>query len=179
MHLLVGNPDDVAAKVRADGGIPDSQMVGDTEAAVKWMRAQSNHNGKVGLFGSCSGGRHAFIYACQKKDVDACADLWGSCVVMGKEELNAKTPVAPIEMTKDLSCPLLRHIRQRRSRAEPRAGGPARGRAQEARQVAMSSTAMTVPVTASSIGTGHSTGPSKPWTAGARCSLFFGKHLAK
>ena len=102
-----GNPDDVAAKVRADGGIADSQMVGDTEAAVKWMRAQSNHNGKVGLFGSCSGGRHAFIYACQKKDVDACAELWGGRVVMGKEELNAKTPVAPIDMTKDLSCPLL------------------------------------------------------------------------
>ena len=102
-----GNPDDVAAKVRADGGIPDAQMVGDTEAAVKWMRAQPNHNGKVGLFGSCSGGRHAFIYACQKKDVDACVDLWGGRVVMGKEELNAKTPVAPIDMTKDLSCPLL------------------------------------------------------------------------
>ena len=45
-------------------------MVGDTEAAVKRMRAQSNHNGKVGIFGSCSGGRHAFIYACQRKDVD-------------------------------------------------------------------------------------------------------------
>src|ERR1700756_2163567 len=68
-----GNPDDVAAKVRAEGGIPDSQMVGDTAAAVKSMRAQPNHNGKVGVFGSCSGGRHAFIYACQKKDVDACA----------------------------------------------------------------------------------------------------------
>ena len=46
-------------KVRADGGISDAQMVGDTEAAVKWVRAQSNHNGKVGVFGSCSGGRHA------------------------------------------------------------------------------------------------------------------------
>jgi carboxymethylenebutenolidase len=90
-----GNPDDVAAKVRADGGIPDAQMVGDTAAAVKWMRAQSSHNGKVGLFGSCSGGRHAFIYACQRKDVDACAELWGGRVVMGAEELNAKTPVAP------------------------------------------------------------------------------------
>jgi carboxymethylenebutenolidase len=63
--------------------------------------------GKVGLFGSCSGGRHAFIYACQKKDVDACAELWGGRVVMGKEDLNTKTPVAPIDMTKDLSCPLI------------------------------------------------------------------------
>jgi len=41
-----GNPDDVAAKVRADGGIADAQMVGDTEAALKWLRAQPNHNGK-------------------------------------------------------------------------------------------------------------------------------------
>jgi carboxymethylenebutenolidase len=102
-----GNPDDVAAKVRAEGGIPDAQMVGDTEAAVRWVRSQPNHNGKVGLFGSCSGGRHAFIYACQRRDVDACADLWGGRVVMGQEELSAKTPVAPIEMTKDLCCPLL------------------------------------------------------------------------
>ena len=43
----------------------------------------------------------------RRKDVDACADLWGGRVVMGKEELNAKTPVAPIDMTKDLSCPLI------------------------------------------------------------------------
>ena len=102
-----GNPDDVAAKVRAEGGVPDAQMVGDTSAAVTWMRAQSGHNGKVGLFGSCSGGRHAFIYACQKKDVDACAELWGGRVVMGKEELNDKTPVAPIDLTRDLACPLI------------------------------------------------------------------------
>jgi carboxymethylenebutenolidase len=44
-----GNPDDVAAKVRADGGIADAQVVGDTEAAVKWMRAQSNGAGH-GIF---------------------------------------------------------------------------------------------------------------------------------
>src|SRR6202007_47884 len=64
-----GNPDDVAAKVRAEGGIADSQMVGHTDAGAKGMRAHPGHNGKVGVFGSCSGGRHAFIYACQKKDV--------------------------------------------------------------------------------------------------------------
>jgi carboxymethylenebutenolidase len=93
--------------VRADGGIADAQMVGDTAAAVAWMRAHPNNNGKVGLFGSCSGGRHAFIYACQKKDVDACVDLWGGRIVMPKETLNAKIPVAPIDMTKDLASPLL------------------------------------------------------------------------
>ncbi len=102
-----GHPDDVAAKVRADGGIPDAQMVGDTEAAVKWMRAQPELNGKVALFGSCSGGRHAVIYASKRNDVDCCVDLWGGRVVMGPDELNDKTPVAPIDMTADLSCPLL------------------------------------------------------------------------
>ena len=98
---------ELGGEMRAAGGIADSQMVGDTEAAVKWMRAQPDHNGKVGLFGSCSGGRHAFLYACQRKDIDACAELWGGRVVMGKEELNAKTPTPPIDMTKDLCCPLL------------------------------------------------------------------------
>ena len=102
-----GKADDVAAKVRAAGGVPDAQVIGDTEAAVKWMRAQPGQNGKVAAFGSCSGGRHAFLYACQKHDVDACADLWGGRVVMAKEELNAKTPTSPIELTKNLSCPLL------------------------------------------------------------------------
>jgi carboxymethylenebutenolidase len=102
-----GDPDDVAAKVRAEGGVADAQVVGDTEGAVKWMRAQPGHSGKIGVFGSCSGGRHAFLYACQRKDVDACADLWGGRVVMAKEELNAKTPIAPIELTKNLSCALL------------------------------------------------------------------------
>jgi carboxymethylenebutenolidase len=102
-----GKADDVAAKVRAEGGVPDAQVVGDTGAAVQWMRAQAEHNGKVGLFGSCSGGRHAFLYATRRKDVDACAELWGGRVVMSKEELNDKTPVAPIDLTKDLSCPLI------------------------------------------------------------------------
>jgi len=102
-----GDPDDVAAKVRAEGGVPDAQVVGDTEAAVKWMRAQPESNGKVGLIGSCSGGRHAFLYACQKQDIDACVELWGGRVVMPAADLNEKTPIAPIDLTAGLSCPLL------------------------------------------------------------------------
>lgn len=101
------NPDDVAAKVRASGGIADAQMLGDIAAGVAWVRAQKESNGKVGLFGSCSGGRHAFIYACTRHDIDACVELWGGRVVMPKEDLNPKTPVAPIDLTKNLACPLL------------------------------------------------------------------------
>jgi carboxymethylenebutenolidase len=102
-----GRSDDVAAKVRADGGIPDAQAVGDTEGAVKWLRAQPWTGKKVGVIGSCSGGRLAFLYACHTKSIDAVVELWGGRVVMKKEELNAKQPTAPIEFTKNLSCPLL------------------------------------------------------------------------
>jgi len=102
-----GSPEDVSARVRADGGVPDAQVVGDTEGAVQWLRAQPYHNGKVGVIGSCSGGRHTFLFACHTKSIDAAVELWGGRVVMSKEELNPKTPVAPIDFTKNLSCPLL------------------------------------------------------------------------
>jgi carboxymethylenebutenolidase len=102
-----GSADDVAARVRAEGGVPDAQVIGDTEGAVQWLRAQPWHNGKVAVWGTCSGGRHAFLYACHTKSIDAVCELWGGRVVMGKDELNDKTPTAPIDFTKDLSCPLL------------------------------------------------------------------------
>jgi carboxymethylenebutenolidase len=102
-----GKSDDVAAKVRAEGGIPDAQAMGDTEGATKWLRAQPWTGKKVGCIGTCSGGRLTFLYACQTKSIDAAAELWGGRVVMKKEDLNPKTPVAPIDYTKDLSCPLL------------------------------------------------------------------------
>src|SRR5690606_21206039 len=106
-RLGEGRADDVAAKARAEGGVPDAQMVGDTEGAVQWLRRQPWLNGKVGVIGTCSGGRHAFLYACKTKSIDAVADLWGGRVVMSKGALTEKLPVAPIELTKDLSCPLL------------------------------------------------------------------------
>lgn len=102
-----GRPEDVAAKVRASGGVPDAQVIGDTEAAVQWMRAQPYHNGKVGVIGSCSGGRQAFLYACHTKSIDALVELWGGRVVMTQEELTANQPKAPIEFTANLSCPML------------------------------------------------------------------------
>jgi carboxymethylenebutenolidase len=102
-----GKSDDVAAKVRAEGGVPDAQVIGDTEGAVRWLKAQPWLNGKVGVFGTCSGGRQTFLYACHTKSINAACELWGGRVVMSKEELNPKQPTPPIEFTRNLSCPLL------------------------------------------------------------------------
>ena len=52
-----GTPEDVAAKVRAAGGVPDDQMVGDVEGSLRYLRALPTSSGKVGCFGTCSGGR--------------------------------------------------------------------------------------------------------------------------
>ena len=102
-----GDPDDVGAAVRAAGGVPDEQVVGDVAAAMSFLRSAVYCTGKVGVIGSCSGGRHAFLAACRLDGFDAAVDLWGGNVVMSPEQLNEKQPVAPIDYTKDLSCPLL------------------------------------------------------------------------
>ena len=102
-----GTPEDVAAKARAAGGVPDDQAVGDAEGAMKYLRSLPTLNGKVGIFGTCSGGRHATLSASRVKGFDALVDCWGGGVVMAKEDLTPNRPVAPIEYTKDLSCPIL------------------------------------------------------------------------
>jgi len=102
-----GVPEDVAAKVRADGGPPDDRVVADADGAARYLRSLPYASGKVGVIGSCSGGRHTFLAACRTTSFDAAVDLWGGRVVMAPEDLNEKTPVSPIDYTKDLSCPLL------------------------------------------------------------------------
>ena len=102
-----GTPEDVAAKVRAAGGVADDQVVGDVAGAMRYLRSLPYVNGKVGLFGTCSGGRHTVLVASRITGFDAAIDCWGGRVVMSKEDLTAKQPVSPIEYTKDLSCPLL------------------------------------------------------------------------
>ncbi len=102
-----GTPEDVAAKVRGEGGIPDDQAVGDLARAMSYVRALPYSNGKVGIFGTCSGGRHAYLTACRVPGFDAVVDCWGGRVVMPADQLNPKTPVSPVDYTKDLTCPLL------------------------------------------------------------------------
>jgi carboxymethylenebutenolidase len=102
-----GTPEDVAAKVRGEGGIPDDQVVGDLAGALNYVQALPYSNGKVGIFGTCSGGRHAYLAACRTPSFDAVVDCWGGRVVMPPDQLNSKFPVAPLDYTKDLPCPIL------------------------------------------------------------------------
>jgi len=102
-----GTVQEVGVQVREQGGVPDDQVVGDLVAARDYLRAQPYENGKVGLIGSCSGGRHTFLTVCRTDGWDAAVDQWGGGVVMAQSDLTEKRPVAPIDLTADLSCPLL------------------------------------------------------------------------
>jgi carboxymethylenebutenolidase len=103
-----GSPDDIGARVRAAGGVPDTQAVGDAAGAAVFLRAQAYSNGKVAVMGFCSGGRHAFLIACMVPGFDALVDCWGGNVIVDDPKLlNDKRPVAPIEYADKLKCPII------------------------------------------------------------------------
>jgi carboxymethylenebutenolidase len=103
-----GSPDDVGARVRAAGGVADEQVLGDVTGAMEFLRAQPYANGKIGVIGFCSGGRHTYLAACSLDGIDAAVDCWGGNVIVDDpKQLNAKRPVAPIDLTAKLRCPLL------------------------------------------------------------------------
>jgi carboxymethylenebutenolidase len=87
-----GTPDDVAAKVRSEGGVADDSVVADCAAALAWLNARPASNGQVGS---------------RVPGFDAVADLWGGGVIAAQEELSPARPVAVIDYTADLSAPLL------------------------------------------------------------------------
>ncbi len=102
-----GTPEDVAAKVRAAGGLPDEQAVGDMAGALRYLQSLPNVRDKIGIWGTCSGGRHAYLAACRVPGFSAVVDCWGGRVVMEEKDLSPTFPVAPLDYTKDLNIPLL------------------------------------------------------------------------
>ena len=102
---LDADPDDAAAAAREAGGVPDEQFVGDTRGALDALRALPTSNGKVGVIGYCSGGRHAFLTAVSLP-VDAAVDCYGAFVVGTPPEFPLK--VGPlVNHASELNCPLL------------------------------------------------------------------------
>jgi carboxymethylenebutenolidase len=103
-----GTAEEVGAKVREAGGVADDQVVGDLEGGFKWLRAQANSTGKVGIFGTCSGGRHAFLTAAKLGDqVDAVVECWPGGIIRQESELTEKQPVSVDSMAAQVTAPIL------------------------------------------------------------------------
>lgn len=96
-------PDDAAAAVRARGGVPDEQVVGDVAGAAAWLRALSNSNGRVATLGHCSGGRHSFLCA-TALPLQAAVVCYGGAVV-GDAPFPTMVPL--LDRAGSISCPVL------------------------------------------------------------------------
>ena len=100
------SPDDAAAVVRANGGVPDERLVGDVDAAMRHLKSLAQANGKVASIGYCSGGRQSFLAGC-RLPLDAVIDCYGAFVTL---DTPADMPFkfkAIVGETPNLRAPLL------------------------------------------------------------------------
>jgi carboxymethylenebutenolidase len=96
-----------AAAMREAGGLTDASAMGDLEGAIKHLRAMHDLNGKVGIIGYCSGGRQVYLAACTLKGIDAAVACYPGGVAAGSAALTPATPVDPLDLSKDMSCPIM------------------------------------------------------------------------
>ena len=68
--------------------VPDAQVMGDLDAAVKWAGANGGNASKVGITGFCWGGRITWMYAAHNPSVKAGVAWYGRLV-------GASTPLTP------------------------------------------------------------------------------------
>ncbi|MBL75615.1 MAG: carboxymethylenebutenolidase [Chloroflexi bacterium] len=101
-----GTAAEMSARVRDDGGQRDEFVVGDLQGTLDYLRNLDDTTGKVGIIGFCSGGRVSYM-AAAKLDLDAAVDCWGGNVIPTPDRINENQPTPVIEMTKDITCPIL------------------------------------------------------------------------
>ena len=102
-----GDMEEIVRKAWEAGGTPDDQFLGDLDGAIRYLESTPVHNGKVGVIGFCSGGRQAYIAACRNEKVNAAVDCYGGHVIVAPDKLTKRQPEAPIDMTKNMHCPIL------------------------------------------------------------------------
>jgi len=83
--------------------VPDAQVMGDLDGAVKWAGENGGNLKKVGITGFCWGGRITWLYAEQSKNVKAAVAWYGRLVGTP----SALTPKHPLELAAELKAPVL------------------------------------------------------------------------
>ncbi len=83
--------------------VPDAQVMGDLDAAVKWAGENGGNLKKVGITGFCWGGRITWLYSEHSKNVKAGVAWYGRLVGAS----SALTPKHPLELASGLKAPVL------------------------------------------------------------------------
>jgi carboxymethylenebutenolidase len=97
--------DDAAAAVRAQGGVPDAQVIGDVAGSVDYLRGLGSNNGKIGTIGHCSGGRQNYL-AAATLPIDAAIICYPGLIV-GESPPQLPSMVPLIDHTPQIACPVL------------------------------------------------------------------------
>lgn len=83
--------------------VPDAQVMGDLDGAVKWAGENGGNLKKVGITGYCWGGRITWLYAEQSKNVKAGVAWYGRLIGTA----SALTPKQPLDLAAELKAPVL------------------------------------------------------------------------
>lgn len=102
-----GTPVEVSGRAREAGGVHDDSVMADVDASLAFLRNHATSNGKVGVIGMCSGGRHTFLAAATLDGIDAAVDCWGGGVGATPDKATPARPVAPLELAEGIKCPIL------------------------------------------------------------------------
>jgi carboxymethylenebutenolidase len=82
---------------------PDSEVMADLDAAVRWAEAEGADTARLGVTGFCWGGRITWLYATHNPSVKAGVAWYGKV----KAAVNATTPQHPIDIAARLTVPVL------------------------------------------------------------------------
>lgn len=80
--------------------------MGDVEGGAAYLRSLNGADTRIGVIGHCSGGRQAFLAACSLQ-LDAAVDCYGAFVASDPPAGTPPTMTPVIDLTPQLSCPLL------------------------------------------------------------------------
>lgn len=97
----IDNIQEVISKVVSK--VPDSQVMADLDATVKWAGDSSGNTSKLAITGFCWGGRVVWLYAAHNPKLKAGA-AWYGRLIGNSSELQ---PKSPIDVVADIKAPVL------------------------------------------------------------------------
>lgn len=107
LYARQGNPGQYSeiAKLLSEivAKVPDAQVMADLDGAVKWAGENGGNTRKVGITGFCWGGRIAWLYAEQSKNVKAAVAWYGRL----NGNPSALNPKHPLDLAASLKAPVL------------------------------------------------------------------------
>jgi carboxymethylenebutenolidase len=112
LYTREGGPppmDDMQVLMARLFSISDETVLGDLAGAADFLRARAEVSGRVGCIGFCMGGRYALLFACSDDRLDAAVDCWGGFIDRATPDDRAtpQRPTPPLELARQLRCPLL------------------------------------------------------------------------